>query len=81
MSSVRLEIIAAGEPLDGRLPVFVGSAADSALDEEIRKRSDDPGSFALVMGDKGIMVRGLSPSGTLFGAYELLERVGVRWFI
>ncbi len=81
MSGIRLEIITAGDPLDGRLPVFVGSAADRALDEEIRKRSNDPGSFALVVEDNGIMVRGLSPSGTLFGAYELLEQIGVRWFM
>lgn len=81
MGGVRLEIIAAGEPLGGRLPVFIGSAADSALDEEIRKRGNDPGSFALVVEDKSIMVRGLSPSATLFGAYELLEQLGVRWFM
>jgi len=81
MSGVRLEIVTVGEPLNGRFPVFVGSAADGTLDEEIRKQSDDPGSFALVVNDEGIMVRGLSPSGTLFGAYELLEQVGVRWFM
>ena len=81
MSGVRLEIIATGEPLNGRLPVFIGSAADISLDEEIRKRSNDSGSFILVVEDKGIMVRGLSPSGTLFGTYELLEQLGVRWFM
>jgi len=81
ISGIQLEIVTTGEPLDDRLPVFIGSAADRALVEDIRKRSDDPGSFALVVGDKGIMVRGLSPSGTLFGAYELLEQTGVRWFM
>jgi len=81
MSGVRLKIITTGEPLDGRLPMFIGSAADSTLDEEIRECGDYPGSFILVVGDKGIMIRGLSPSGTMFGAYELLEQLGVRWFI
>jgi hypothetical protein len=81
MSGVRLEIITIREPLNGRLPVFIGSAADSSLDEEIRKRRDDPGSFALVVEDDNIKVRGLSPSGTLFGAYELLGQIGVRWFM
>jgi len=81
MSGTRLEIITVGEPLDGRLPVFIGSAADVTLDREIRKQSNDPGSFALVAGDESIMIRGLFPSGTLFGVYELLEQVGVRWFM
>ncbi len=81
ISGARLEIVRAGEPLGGRLPVRIGSAADPALDEQIRKQGEDPASFALVVASDGVSVRGLSPAGTLIGAYELLEQLGVRWFM
>ena len=28
-----------------------------------------------------VQIVGLSPEGTLFGIYELLEQIGVRWFM
>jgi len=81
ISGAGLEIVQAGEPLKGRLPVRIGSAADSALDAEIRTRGEAPGAFALIVGTDGVSVRGLSPFGTLIGAYELLKQIGVRWFM
>jgi hypothetical protein len=81
ISGARLEIIPEATPLGNRLPVYIGSAADSALDAAIRKQGDDPGSFALVVGADQVAIRGLSPAGTLNGVYELLGQLGVRWFM
>jgi len=72
--------------LDGDVPagltaIRVGRAADAALDELIRATGDDPWAFALVADDQGIQLRGLSSEGTLTAAYELLEQLGVRWYM
>ena len=81
ISGATVEILVSGKVPEGCLPVLIGSAADPALDGEIRQRGNDPSSFALVVNDASVSVRGLSPQGTLFGAYEALEQLGVRWFM
>jgi len=42
-------------------------------------RGNDPASFLLSVRPDGVRLAGLSPQGTLFAAYELLEQLGVRW--
>jgi hypothetical protein len=81
ITGATLEIVATGAVPDGYTPVLLGSAADRTLEEEIRRRGDDPSSFALVVDDESVSIRGLSPEGTLFGAYDSLEQLGVRWFM
>ena len=81
MSGATLEIISAGDDLKGRRPILLGSAADAGLEDLIRGKGKDPASFALVVGASGASLRGLSAEGTLFAAYELLEQLGVRWFV
>jgi hypothetical protein len=78
MSGVQLPIVNAGEDL---WPVLIGAAALRSLDEQTRQSGADPASFTLAVSDEGIALRGLSPEGTLFAAYELLEQLGVRWFM
>jgi hypothetical protein len=81
MSGATLEIVTAGEELRGRLPIYLGMAAEASLEEAIRAKGRDPSAFALMVGPDRISIRGLSAEGTLFGAYELLEQLGVRWFM
>jgi hypothetical protein len=64
------------------VPVILGSPAlSSDLEQAIRARGSDPGSFAVKVDGKSVRIAGLSPEGTLFGVYELLEQLGVRWFM
>jgi len=81
MSGAELRTAAADAVPRGMLPVFVGKAADAGLDALIRKKGADPASFALVVEPRRVSIRGLSAEGTLFGVYELLEQLGVRWFM
>jgi len=81
ITGATVEIIAEGSGLDGRTPIRLGAAADDALEAEIRRVGSDPSSFALLVGDDAVSIRGLSAAGTLVGAYELLEQLGVRWFM
>lgn len=81
ISGVALPVVtnAAAAP-EGLLPVRLGAQADAALDAKIRERSDLPSAFALRVTPLGVDIRGLGGSGRLFGVYELLEQLGVRWY-
>ncbi len=87
MSGARLSVTSAGEAPEGLLPVFIGAAADARLDGLIdeagegRRHRGDPWSFAVVVEEDAIHLRGLSSEGSRTAAYELLEQLGVRWFM
>ena len=81
MSGATLEIVEGRKPPKTMLPIYLGRAADAGLEALIRKKGAKPGSFALVVTEAAVSIRGLSPEGTLFGVYELLEQLGVRWFM
>lgn len=81
MSGAKLEVVSSGSSPDGKALILVGGAAPSELDALIRSKGEDPASFAIVVDQKRVCLRGLSTEGTLFAAYELLEQLGVRWFI
>jgi hypothetical protein len=65
----------------GAVPILIGRAAPPELEKLIRARGDDPGAFVLQVTDRQVALRGLTPEGTLFAAYELLEQLGMRWFM
>ncbi|MBI3925868.1 MAG: DUF4838 domain-containing protein [Armatimonadetes bacterium] len=70
MAGVRL-------PLSGSGPqVLLGRAAGQWPD-----RAADPASFRLVVTPDRVEVLGASGEGTQNGVYELLEQLGVRWFM
>ncbi len=72
----------AAQPQAGQLPIRIGEAAATPqLLQAIKAKGNDPASFALQADNNGIRIVGLSPEGTLFGTYELLEQLGVRWFM
>ncbi len=81
IAGVDLPSVTPGAVPAGLLPIRIGGAADPQLEALVRQNGTDPGSFALVATADGVSVRGLSPEGTLFGVYELLEQLGVRWFM
>ena len=65
-----------------QVPILIGQAANSPdLIQRIRDRGSDLASFIVKVDADRIGVVGLSPEGTLFGVYELLEQLGVRWYM
>ncbi len=82
ISGAELSILASDDAVpEGVAPIRLGGAADAALESAIREQGDSYSSFALFVDETGVNIRGLHPEGTLFGAYELLEQLGVRWFM
>ena len=47
----------------------------------MRKGSDDPATFRISVTNGTVQLMGLSDQGILFAVYELLEQLGVRWFV
>ena len=65
-----------------QIPIYLGqSAATPQLLSAIKAKGDDPASFALLVDEKSVRIAGLSPAATRFGVDELLEQLGVRWFM
>lgn len=81
ISGAKLEIVTAEQGFQQRIPVLIGAAAPADLERSIREKGNDPYSFALVVDANKISLRGLTPAGTRVAAYELLEQLGVRWFM
>jgi hypothetical protein len=80
ISGAQLPVVDA-DAVGNRPGIFLGSAADAALDAGTRAAGDNPSSFTLRVTQRRIDVRGLADEGTLFGVYELLEQLGVRWYM
>ncbi len=81
MSGVRLPIAPVGNVPDGLLPVRIGAAADATLLKQLGRQTAFADAFVLKVAADGVALRGLAASGTLNAAYELLEQLGVRWFL
>ena len=82
ISGARLPIITEKQTTGGT-KIHIGRAApDAGVSKQlIRVGGDDPASFRLLVTDRNIQLVGLSPQGSLIAAYELLEQLGVRWFV
>ncbi len=80
MTGARLEVTTAGDVPRDMLPIYIGSAAAEELDALTRDEGVNPSSFTLRVQQDRVDIRGLSDEGTMFGAYELLEQVGFRWY-
>ncbi len=66
--------------------IYIGtSGITQEMEKAIRSQGDDPASFMIKAHTSSsgnyIRISGLSPEGTLFGVYELLEQMGVRWYM
>lgn len=64
-----------------RAVIRVGLSLSPAAADRIQAISDDPAAFLLAAGDDVVTLAGATPEATLFAAYELLERLGVRWYM
>jgi hypothetical protein len=80
ISGVAPEIVV-GREKTVKSQILIGMAASTELETKIRQQSKDPYSFALMVDEGSVSLRGLSPEGTRVAAYELLEQLGVRWFM
>jgi hypothetical protein len=56
----------------------IGAAQDSAPDVQPPEGADD--SFRIAITAEGAAMVGANPRSTLYAAYDLLERLGCRWF-
>ncbi len=62
------------------VPILLGRTALGRLDNKIREVSSLDGAFALAVLPDRVSITGFG-GGTVFGVYELLEQIGVRWFM
>ncbi len=81
MSGVTLSLLKGTQVHSGLIPISIGLSLMPQAEEVIRIQGEDSASFLLSVRADGIHLAGLSPRGTLFGAYELLEQLGIRWFM
>ncbi|MFC1526745.1 DUF4838 domain-containing protein, partial [Candidatus Latescibacterota bacterium] len=79
MSGVRLDI-RSSPPADG-IPVRLGADLCPDLAAQVSARSAEPAAFMIECSEHGVWLAGNSPEGTLFAAYQLLEQLGVRWYL
>ena len=80
MSGAKPDIVRGAVP-EGVVPVRIGLGLSPDTEAVIRGTGDDPASYILDSTDSTICIAGLSPEGTLFAAYELLEQLGCRWYL
>ncbi len=81
ISGAILPVVKSGAVPEGLTPIRIGAAADAELEALILEHGNMPDSFILLVDDQGVQLRGLSPLGARHAAYEMLEQLGVRWFI
>jgi hypothetical protein len=62
------------------VPIFIGEAFLETDQRDLLKKSNVEGSLLLNVSPDGVCVAGLG-EGTAFAASELLEQLGVRWFM
>ena len=82
ITNVQLPFVTNEQAATG-MRIYIGRAAPDAAASarKIKAVSEDPASFRLLVTDESIQINGLSSQGTLFATYELLEQLGVRWFV
>ncbi|MDD5706717.1 MAG: DUF4838 domain-containing protein [Kiritimatiellae bacterium] len=74
------EVPCGGAVQPGETVIRLGSD-DSALKALLDKAGTFPETFVLKVDDKSVTIAGRSSDGLRCGVYELLERLGVRWFM
>lgn len=79
MSGPKIEVLTA-EPTDGRRPIYVGAAAEKVFGKVKAHDAAEQG-FRLVVTSEAVGLYGESPLATSYAVYELLERLGCRWYL
>ena len=62
-------------------PIRIGAVAGFNADKRTEQIGSDEASYMIAVDEDGIKLIGRSPKGALFATYELLERLGVRWYM
>lgn len=80
MAGAELPIKAESEPHDGPRILIgrVAAADDSGFIPKARYKEDD--AYRIGFRADDLYIVGSRPRGTLFGVYDVLERLGTRWF-
>lgn len=81
ISGAELPQVAATADYGSLSPIFLGTAIPDDLTARLTPPGTDPAAFVLAVDDRQACLRGRGPEGTLIAAYELLEQLGVRWFM
>jgi hypothetical protein len=80
MSGATLEAVAPDKVPDGVFQIVLGNATVKSLypDESLEGLGTD--GFILKSVDGALLIAGGEQRGTMYGAFDLLERLGVRWW-
>jgi hypothetical protein len=80
MAATEIEIVESPADLGGRVPIYIGSAAEAVFGPVGISMAGKFG-FRLVADKRGIGLYGESAYGTSYAVYELLHRLGCRWYM
>jgi hypothetical protein len=80
MAGAKIEIVEGLPAGEKRTPVFVGAEAQKVFGKVGASKAGLFG-FRVVAGRKGVGLYGESEFGTSYAIYELLNRLGCRWFM
>ena len=81
MSGARVEVLTSTPAVkDKRLPIFIGSLAAQKFVTVAQKAPYGQG-FRLVASKSGVGLYGETDESTSYAIYELLDRLGCRWFM
>ena len=81
MSGATVEVLTGDLPAgDARLPILIGSRA-SAVFGPPGKSAPDKQGFRFVVSAKGVGLFGESDLASSYAIYELLDRLGCRWYM
>lgn len=80
MSSATIEIVTNLPAGEKRIPVYIGGEAQKVFGPVGISKADKFG-FRVVAGRKGVGLYGESAYGTSYAIYELLHRLGCRWYM
>lgn len=81
ITGAKLKTARVADLTPGLVPVSIGLALAPDAEASITAVGRDPAAFMLKVQNEGVWLAGLSPEGTLFAAYELLEQLGVGWYM
>lgn len=80
MSGTTIEVIEGAVEKDKRTPIYIGALAEKVFGPVGISKAGKYG-FRVVTSEKGIGLYGESEYGTSYAIYELLHRLGCRWFM
>ncbi len=80
MSGAKIEVLQHSKIPDGSLPIYIGELAVEKFGKPAKSAPFQQG-FRVVISPKGVGLLGESDLGTSYAIYELLDRLGCRWFM